>query len=66
MPQRFDFQKNLFNAIYAEKYLDRSSDVWTEGSEMQMKCKTSRLNLKGNTGQYQGSHKVKMHNIFKL
>ena len=34
-----------------EKYSDRSSDVRTERSEMQMKCKTSRLNLQGNIGR---------------
>ena len=34
-----------------EKYSDGSSDVRTERSEMQMKCKTSRLNLQGNAGR---------------
>ena len=34
--------------VSAEQYPDRSSDLLTERSEMQIKCKTSRLNLQGN------------------
>ena len=34
--------------VNPEKYSDRSFDVQTEQSEMQMKYKTSRLNLQGN------------------
>ena len=45
----FWFSK-LINAVHAQKYSDRSSDVRTKGSEMQMKYKTSRLTLQGNNG----------------
>ena len=38
-------------AVSAGKYSDRSSEVRTERSEMQMKCKTNRLNLQGNAGR---------------